>query len=241
MNTTETELTWHETTLLKSRMATSVGSVPILTFVPAEKGRSGAIVSLHYMTGSKEVWLNDEHAQLLAYAIANSIPFFAFDLYGHGEWESDDPDFNTEDIDGEQWETFVADSTQGIAECITQLCAQHQIDAEALDFVGYSVGNLIGVKLIAAGIAARSFAMGSPVPWRAYDDAYALHNNLEALVDLPLLVLTGKSDEEVEEGEVAWFFERVESDKKELLVFDSGHSLPKVWFEKVTAFIGGVR
>lgn len=230
---------WNNTVLTKTWIATSVGKVPVIYFLPDTTSAQNPIVALHYQTGSKEIWLeNTTHSPnsaLLNYAIAHQIPFYALDLYGHGEWKSEDPAFNPEYLDDEHWELFATKSVTGMVEVINTLSHNHR--HKNMTIVAYSVGVLIAVKAIAAGIILKSLVMVSPVPERQADDAYSLHNNVERLKGLKVLLLTGNQDDEVEPGEVDWYFELIESDQKEMNVFDSGHTLPNAWVERAIEFL----
>lgn len=233
MKNTETNISWNGTTLIKSLIKTSVGNVPLINFLPDNTSNKNPIFAIHYQEGSKEIWLDEESFfPILAFAIENQIPFYAIDLYGHGDWKSDDSSFNPEYLDDDQWEKFVSASVTGIKEVIFKVASN-----KSINIVSSSTGCLMAVKTIATGINLNTLAMASPVPTKSYNDEYSLHNNIESLKDCKLLVLTGTNDEEVEAGEVKWYFDQIESNQKEIITYNSGHELPKEWADKTIEFI----
>lgn len=233
MTNTEAIITWNGTTLVKTSVETSVGNVPIIKFIPDTPANANPIFAIHYQEGSKEIWLDEESCSpILEFAIENNVPFFAADLYGHGNWKSSDSSFNPEYLNDEQWELFISKSVTGFKEVVDDF-----IKNDSINFIAYSTGCLIAVKLMAEGINTSSLIMASPVPAKSYDDEYSLHNNLETLKDKKVLVLTGINDNEVETGEVDWYFDQIKSSLKELVTYNSGHELPKEWTEKSVTFL----
>ncbi len=227
------EIKWNNVKLIKSKIDSSAGKVPLLSYIPHKNTSSEIIIALHYQTGSKEIWLDEEENQaILKYAIEKNMPFYAIDLYGHGDWQSDDEKFDTEDIGDDHWDQFVEDSVSGVEGLINSLDATKKVN-----FVCSSTGCLIAVKAIASGITPNSIIMASPVPYKSYDDQYSFHNNVSTLKDLNVLILTGKNDEDVEDDEVQWFFNLLESENKEIIFFESGHELPKDWSQRAISFL----
>lgn len=233
MTNADIKFSWNGKTLNKAFINTSVGDVPLLSFLPNNSTSQNVIFAIHYQEGSKEIWLEEESfSSILNFAIINEIPFYAIDLYGHGAWKSEDSNFNPEYLDDDQWEKFVRLSVTGINEVILKL-----LNNKSINIVSSSTGCLMAVKTIAKGINLNTLIMASPVPAKSYDDEYSLHNNIESLKDCKLLVLTGENDEEVEAGEVKWYFDQIESNQKEIVIYNSGHELPKEWSDKAIQFM----
>lgn len=236
MNHTSSQFNWNDLTISKSFIKTSVGTVPLITYLPEDGQNSKAIFAIHYQEGRKEIWLEEEnYSSILNYAIENRIPFYAVDLYGHGEWKSDDENFNPEYLDDDQWDLFVKSSVDGIKETITSVAKDKEII-----FISNSTGCLIATKVMASNVYTSGLIMASPVPAKSYDDEYSLHNNTDALKNKKILILSGKKDEEVEEGEVLWYYNLIESDKKEIELFESGHELPKEWINRSIKFLNSL-
>lgn len=233
MTNADIKFSWNGKTLNKAFINTSVGDVPLLSFLPNNSTSQNVIFAIHYQEGSKEIWLEEESfSSILNFAIINEIPFYAIDLYGHGAWKSEDSNFNPEYLDDDQWEKFVRLSVTGINEVILKL-----LNNKSINIVSSSTGCLMAVKTIAKEINLNTLIMASPVPAKSYDDEHSLHNNIESLKDCKLLVLTGENDEEVEAGEVKWYFDQIESNQKEIVIYNSGHELPKEWSDKAIQFM----
>lgn len=233
MESTKYEIMWNGFTLSKSFIQTSVGGVPLIKYQPENNLNNKVVFAIHYQEGSKEIWLDEEnYTSILKYAIDNKIPFYAVDLYGHGEWKSDGDNFNPQYLDDDQWEVFVRNSVQGIKETISFVAKDKEIQ-----FISYSTGCLMAVKVIDNTINTNSLVMASPVPARSYDDEYSLHNNIDVLKNKNVLVLSGIDDEEVEDGEVQWYYDLIQSGNKEIERYKSGHELPSQWSDSAIKFL----
>lgn len=219
------------------RIPTSVGDVPTLFWLPQFVQKSSVIVAFHYLEGSKEVWLDGSFNAIFAYAQSAGIPFVACDMYRHGEWQVDG--YESSYINDEDWDSFVTLSRDGITEAIDMIIKKYELSCDSLMFVGSSTGCLTAMGVINKGFKPQKLALGVPLPDRACDDEYSFHNNPESFTDCDLLVLTGTKDEEVEPGEVEWWFDQVNSQSKEIVMYESGHSLPPEWLERVVSFLKG--
>lgn len=223
--------------LNRQLIKTSVGDVPVAYWLPENKN-APVVVAFHYQTGSKETWFEGDFDKLFCYAQASQSAFIVCDLYGHGEWQQ--AGFDTANISDEQWDHFVDSSVFGITEAIKSILEKCQITHNKLQFVASSTGCLIAVQVIKNGLKPVALVLSAPLPEKEFDDPTSFHNNLNCFTNMPLLMLTGEQDDEPCDGEVEWFFNLVDSAKKELVVYQSGHDLPAQWLDKTVQFLASV-
>ncbi len=194
-------------------------------------------VLIHGQTSSKEEWtsaggytkggdltrLLDEHGQ----------SWIAGDLYGHGEWAADEPDFDSADISDGEWTEFLGRSAAGVRRALD--LALEQQAYSVLNFVTYSMGCLVAVEIMKQGlpIPVGRIVMAVPTPEREYDDDSSLHNNLAVFSSAFTAVAMGRFDEDVNPQDIVWFFDQIPGDRKLLRSYDSGHSLPEAWVSDV--------
>ncbi len=229
------KVSWNGVSLTKRFISTEAGEVPVLYRIPEKRESDSVIVAFHYYGGSKEIWLDEEHDPLLAYAVQAGIPFIACDVCAHGEWEV--PGLDASYFDEDQWAIFAEKSRRGVAGVINSLAQEKGLSMDALHFVGVSMGCYNAMTVIRGGMRPASFVMAAPVPGKSYDDGCSFHNNLEAFTDTDLLVLSGRNDEENQKGEVQWLYDQIESDTKKLTFYDSGHELPGNWMDSIVRFL----
>lgn len=231
------EKKWAGTTLEQVKIKTAVAEIPAYIWMPRRVETESVIVGLHYSGGSKEIWFDSEHEGLLKYAFETGTPFIACDAYAHGEWQIEG--VKGWDLTDEQWPVFVQQSGDGISEAVKIFAKEKELSLDSLHFTGVSLGCFNGMDLIAnRGLTPVTFAAASLCPYKKYDDEYSAHNNLKAYEGYDLLILSGKKDEYNESGEVQWFYDQIESDRKELVWYDSPHQLPEdEWMDRVVAFI----
>ncbi len=199
------------------------------------------IVGLHYSGGSKEIWFDSEHDGLLKYAMETGTPFIACDAYAHGEWQIDG--VNGDDLTDEQWPIFVEQSGVAISEAVKIFTKELGLTNDSLHFTGVSLGCFTGMDLIANyDLRPVTFAAAALCPGREFEDVSSAHNNLDAFKGYDLLILSGRDDEYTQPGEVQWLYDQIESDRKELVFYDSPHQLPvDEWMDSVISFISEKR
>lgn len=223
--------------LTQTKVKTSIGTVPTLYWIPEKVNTKSVIIGLHYSGGSKDIWLDEEHNPLLKYAIETNTPFIACDAYGHGEWLVDGVEgWN---LKKDQWPEFMRQTRLGISEVITTVAQTQGLSLDSLHFTGVSQGCLNGMDIIAhTDLKPVTFVLSSPVPRKTRNDERSFHNNLASFIGRDILILSGTNDEYCESGEVQWFFEQINSDRKEIVFYDSPHQLPaNQWMNRAVSFL----
>jgi predicted esterase len=228
-------ITWKNTSLSKGLISTAAGAVPVIYWIPEQKTTSQVIVAFHYQEGSKNIWLEDTWDSLLLHAVENNIPFIACDMYGHGEWQVDG--FDTSYIDDDAWDTFVEKTAVGVTQAITTLIQDTTLSFDSLQFIGSSLGCHTAMTVIRNNLRPVSLVLASPVPAKEYDDESSFHNNLSAFEKTKLLVISGRNDEDVAQGEVQWWYDQIDSETKKIIFYDSGHDLPADWISQAITFL----
>lgn len=198
-------------------------------------------VLIHGQESSKADWLTPgdytKGGDLTRELRVRGISWLAHDLYGHGDWQAREEDFDPADISDEIWPDFVMESVTALRCAIESAVALNPVDS--LVVVGYSTGNTILVKLLAERlpVPVRGVVMASVVPEREMDDEYALHQNLGVLEGQRVLLHTGLHDAETSPDEVQWFFSRLPAAEKRLCTYHSGHDLPVDWVHHTVEFL----
>jgi pimeloyl-ACP methyl ester carboxylesterase len=191
------------------------------------------VVFLHGIGGSSRDWTceNDyTHGHLLLQQVAKANWLYrCYDLYGHGEWKANEPDFNPEYIDDKAWPKFIQESELGILAKIEKEIEDNPVDR--LILVSYS-----GSAIISLRIANRInpdlpciCVMAAPDPAREYDDEYSLHNQINRR-SIDYLIICGKDDEEINIDDLKYVYEQING-RKELVELKGGHSIDAEWTE----------
>lgn len=189
-------------------------------------------VLFHGLGSSAEAWRSPDgytHGSALTQALeAAGTWWIAADLYGHGRHEATEPDFDPSDISDELWPRFVEESVAAFESAIdAELTANPQLE---LHCVSYSGGAGILAQLLKKrpDLLPSQMVLAVPMPDRDADDEYSLHRNLEVFAKPRVTILAASADDEVDPAETSWFFDLV-PEPKELVFFESGHSLPQEW------------
>ena len=88
----------------------------------ANKDDSALTVLIHGLEGAATDWKDPEgysHGGLLTQALNNAdLPWIALDLYGHGEWKAEEPEFNPANVSDELWAGFIDRSVDAIVQAL---------------------------------------------------------------------------------------------------------------------------
>ena len=196
------------------------------------------VVLIHGLEASKSDWITPggftSGGNLTALLDEAGIPWIAADLYGHGEWQAVESDFDPTDITDELWDSFVSRSVATLYEML--ISRLEKSPRHSLQLVSYSVGCVILTALLAAypDLPVSAVHMAAPVPQEAMDDEYSLHNNAELFRKRKLYWHCGENDEENDEGEIDRVFALIPVADKTIHRYNAGHSLPVDWTK--TAF-----
>ena len=191
------------------------------------------VVLIHGLEASKSDWITPggftSGGDLTALLDEAGVPWIAADLYGHGEWQAVESDFDPAEISDELWDSFVSRSVETLYEML--ISRLEKSPRPSLQLVSYSVGCVILTALLAAypDLPVSAVHMAAPVPQEAMDDEYSLQNKAEFFRKRKLYWHCGKNDEENDEGEVDRVFALIPATDKKLHRYDAGHSLPADW------------
>lgn len=216
-------------------------AVPHSLWIPkalknASKYKS-VLILLHYQTGSKSVWFEDQMTPLMEWAEQSQTCLLAYDLYGHGDWKAQEPEFDPNYLPDELCEKAIDHSAKYIAEDFLE--QKKDLGFTQVDLMGWSFGTTIALKMIPQSLSPDRLIFAAPTPEKEYDDGYSFHNNLKAFSNSKVLFISGTKDEEVQEGEVPWVFDQIQSQSKKLIQPESGHDLPKEWINWAIEFLRG--
>lgn len=205
-------------------------------------GSATLTLLVHGLGGAAQDWRERDgytHGGNLTDALSTARQsWIACDLYGHGTWTADEPDFDPYDIDDDTWDAFVERSCGALAAAVDRALAA--APGAAVRIVTYSAGCLMAARLLRQqpSLAPAVVVLAAVTPERAEDDEYSLHHNLEPLSRGSLALLYGERDEQTPAEDVQWLASQMTTQPR-LLAYDSGHSLPARWVEDAIAVLGG--
>jgi predicted esterase len=188
---------------------------------------------IHGQGSSRGEWLEKDGytkgGNLTEILCRDQISWAAADMYGHGEWSADEPDFDPENVDDETWEKLVGLTLANLMDILTGLIRSHRF--ASMNIITYSAGSVLGARLLAEKLPlpVGRILMAAPTPQRDFDDGYSLHNNLSIFEGRKVFLYAGTSDDEVSIDETRWLFGQIPGDGKTLREYDGGHSLPLAW------------
>lgn len=195
------------------------------------------VVLIHGLGGSHRTWLEDDDythgARLTRQLTRHGLAWIAPDLYGHGEWRADEPDFDAHDVSDALWPLFINRSVSHFGDLI-----RHELVRKAcshITLVSYSAGSCVLAKLAQGdlGLSVDRIVMAVPVPYRDMDDEYSLHRNPDAFSGKLCYIYGGEVDEEVPLPELRWWFSQLDAQEKLLRIYPAGHALPSSWVDDV--------
>ncbi len=204
-------------------------------FIKENNGASSTLsLFIHGLASSKDEWFEmngyTKGGNLTELLLNHNQAVLAVDLYGHGNYQADEKEFNASNISDEDWPKFVAQSVAKVAHITNEICSKHGYTRT--NVFSYSGGAIIGIKVITfLNADVEQVFLASPPPERKYDDEYSLHNNTEILTKCNVFVYAGRKDEYIEQEDLDWFFEQLTCVSKKLCCYEAGHSLPITWVD----------
>ncbi len=190
-------------------------------------------ILIHGLGGRKEEWLESDGytkgGHIIEALSKAGLSWLACDLYGHGSWTAEEQGFDPENIPDKLWDSFMERSIAHAAETLRSRISGGTM--RHVNMITYSAGCLVGAKLLETELPLPfdTVHMASPVPQKAYDDEYSLHNNLAGFRGLRYFQYSGQLDQESDPEESGWFFRQVQAREKRLHWYQSEHSLPREW------------
>lgn len=204
-------------------------------------GSTTLTVLIHGFEGRKEDWLDaagfSKGGALTQRLDELGRSWIACDLYGHGDWETNDPEFRAEHISDELFPRFLDRSADAIREAVELAVAEG--GAQQLEVVTYSAGCHVAVRLLQATLPSPVTTLGLavPTPDREHDDEYSLHNHLAVFEGRTVGLFVGRDDDEIAFDESVWFFDQLPGSAKRRWDYDSGHALPVDWVDDVVSLL----
>lgn len=219
---------WNGFEIKKGTIETSVGEVPYLFYSP-EISKQIINIAIHGETMSKDEWLcfnsKSKFGNLLKESIKHNSPFIAFDLYGHGEWLSDDRGFYPGSMSREQEDKVIKNSSTGISEAILKVLEKDKLEENPISITSYSKGCSIALNLN-MDKKPEKVVLLSPMHCKT---------NIEGE---NYLLLKGRNDKEVNNKELKELTKSLGEGLK-IKEFDSGHEIPESWINDARDFIYG--
>ncbi|GAB6090786.1 alpha/beta fold hydrolase [Spirochaeta dissipatitropha] len=194
---------------------------------------SNLVLLIHGQEASSADWIEKDGftkgGNLTEGLDSRSISWLAPDLYGHGSFTALEAGFDSADISDDLWPLFLSRSADAAATLIEGLVKKHRY--RELTVISYSAGCHVAVKLLQRNLPlpVNKVFMAAPCPEREYNDEYSLHNNLDCFFGRASCFFTGSTDETSPIDDVRWLYSQIIGTQKELLVYESGHSLPVDW------------
>ncbi len=184
-------------------------------------------VLIHGLSSSKDEWFTT-HKKLTDYFTSNSITFIALDLYGHGSYSADEPNFNNEYIDDDLWPIFIDKSVNNYLKVIS-IEDQKNRSFNGIHLMSYSVGSVIAIELAKHLSTCKSLSLSVPNPDYSINDSYSLCNVIGKLNKLRINIFSGTKDEEVPYKDIETL---IRENKNINLHSDyAGHLLPNQWID----------
>lgn len=190
------------------------------------------VILLHGLNDSKDKWWDhDIDKHVTGELLAAGIAVFAPDLRYHGERSA------MNNYQAPMYLTFgneyfvrsrnmIIQSTIDVRRALDYLGTRSDIDKSRIAVLGYSMGGMISLYLsaiesdrIAAAVACSTPTGEQPLPIDPFQFA---HRNQT----VPILLLMGKEDWFGGEKDAQLLLRTIDSEKKELTLFESGHRLP---------------
>ncbi|MBN1979992.1 MAG: alpha/beta hydrolase [Chitinivibrionales bacterium] len=203
------------------------------------KGCKEVVVLIHGLGSSTAEWFEADGytkgGNFVKKIEERKLSYIAYNLYGHGSFEAEESDFNPENIPDEIWPKFITRSVDLIAEGLKG----NRLETKNIAIVTYSGGAGVATQLLKKypSLPVSRLVFCSPGLQREYNDEYSLHNNLDCFSKRSLLLLGGKNDEEESIEDLRWFFGQLTGEKKKLVEYDAGHSLPVEWTQDAMDWI----
>ena len=207
------------------------------------------VLQMHGLNVSKDDFWEFEyhHAELVTQELLKSgFALLGLDMPHHGE-RSYENDFEPavailfEKRLGYRFRDMIVQTVIEYRRALDYLATREEIDTERIGTLGYSIGSV--VSFIITGVDDRiqtTVACVAPtmkprpfLPEEKYISGIAAHTFTGAVDDRPFLMLNGEKDDfNCTVSEANQLFELIDSDKKDIIFFNSGHCLPEEHAQK---------
>jgi len=202
------------------------------------------ILQIHGLNASKDDFWEFEyhHAELVTQELLKSgFALLGLDMPYHGE-RSYENDFEPaaamlfEKGLGYRFRDMIVQTVIEYRRAMDYLATREEIDHKRIGTLGYSIGGV--AAFIVTGLDERiqtTVACVAPtmkprpfLPVEKYVSGIAAHTFAGAVDGRPFLMLNGEKDDfNCTVGEAKQLFQMINSDRKDIIFYDSGHCLPK--------------
>lgn len=183
-------------------------------------------VLIHGLSSSKNEWFT-EHKNLTDYFRDNSISFIALNLYGHGDFPADEPNFSADYIDDDLWPIFIDKSVAKITHSIS---IEDQVRSFTnVHIISYSIGSVVAIEVAKRITKCASLSLCVPDPDYSINDCYSLCNSVDQVNAIKTTIFSGIKDDEVPYKDIERLLEGHTHIHHH--AYDAGHSLPTQWID----------
>lgn len=224
--------------------------VPGYLAIPKKgNGPYPCVLLIHGVSDSKESWWLDNSfnsgAHLTKQLIDSGFAVLALDAEYHGERLANN-DFESADvfIFQKSWlfraRDMIVQSVVEYRRAIDYLSTRKEIDSLQLGVIGYSMGGLMAFHLSAIDSRVK-VAVASVTPiLKEPSSALAVYNFAPYIDKQAFLMLMGEDDtRNYSQPEARQLYDLIESKKKDIRFFKSGHKLPEEWTTNAFKWVSG--
>lgn len=211
------------------------------------KANYPCMVLLHAGAGAKDDWWSDEGLirglSLSTDLLKSGIAIMALDAEAHGErsiasdfisirkiWFEDKLTYKLSEL----W----VQSTKDYRQAIDYLLTRKEIDSSRVGLMGYSMGGAMASYLCTHTPQIKLAVMCSVIPFvKSISSSIYPLNFAPRIPNIPILILSGNKDELFSVESIKEFEGLIKSTQKKLVLYDSGHLLPREYLTEAGQWV----
>lgn len=219
-------------------------SIPVMILYPGDTGDKGsAVLLLHGITASKDTeWLIEDNfpkgGNLTLGLLKRGFIVVAIDARMHGERALKEyPDFESHFTDvTKNWNSMYDNTSRDVVTTLKYLQTRDDINGGKIGIFGFSLGTLFAFRTAAEHPDLINTVVVAVPPISRDDRSNRNVQTFSGKTSLPVLMLAGSKDEWTPLENSRWVFEGIPAADKELIVYDSTHSLPVEYTDQAVAW-----
>ncbi len=229
--------TWHGYPLFSFEIYSSEGQrIPALMLLPDDsEKRHPMVVALHGLTDRKESWIGlDNYSKggdVTLGLLAGGCGVVAIDLRLHGERLPEGEEDEQRQMVMQRWGPFFEGTLADLRQVVDYLESHERVDRSRIGLIGYSLGGMLGYAAANSDPRIRVLVTCVAPPQREMQHVGVAHRNVDRLIETPVLMIGALQDENYPAEDMLWLYEKLPAKEKELVTYDSGHSLPAAYAE----------